>query len=103
MRSTIRRLIELGPLPDESAEVATEELINEYDQLLNSIERPLTDAEAGALCRLFGNDNFYGLAWTLLHLVETAPSWPIGSCLEFPTNRWIVTLRERARRANHVL
>ncbi|MEU0382903.1 hypothetical protein [Streptomyces chartreusis] len=49
------------------------EVISETQRLLERIPKPVTDDEAQALATLFGPDNCFGLAWTLLHLIETAP------------------------------
>jgi hypothetical protein len=90
VRQEIHELVKLGPLPDEQANV---ERIAEYERLLLSISRPVTDEEAKALVGLFGPDDSYGLAWTLLHLIETAPGWPIEECLQNDANQWIHRLR----------
>jgi hypothetical protein len=100
VRQEIHDLVKLGPLPDEGATV---ERIAEYERLLLSISRPVTDEEATTLAGLFGPDDCYGLAWTLLHLIETAPGWPIEECLQDDTNPWIHRLRtgvENMRRRN---
>ena len=59
-------------------------------------KKPVTDEEACALVKLFGSDDCVGLAWTLLHLIETAPGWPIESALIGLEGEWIRRLRERA-------
>jgi len=61
---------------------ASEQRLLEYEDLLHAISPPITDEETGMLVRLFGTDNCYGLAWTVVHLLETAPSWPIDKLLE---------------------
>ncbi|MDX2851185.1 hypothetical protein [Actinacidiphila glaucinigra] len=33
----------------------------------------MTDEEAHALAGCFGDDECFGVAWVLLHLIETAP------------------------------
>jgi hypothetical protein len=67
-----------------------------YQRLLASISPPLSDDEAGALATLFGPDDCFGLAWTIVHLVESAPGWPAGDNLASVENRWATVLRERA-------
>jgi len=62
------------------------------------ISKPITDDEARALVTLFGPDDCYGAAWSILHLIESAPGWPITECLINLENEWIVTLRDRAIR-----
>jgi hypothetical protein len=36
------------------------------------------------------------MAWTLVHLVESAPGWPLLGQLPDLDNPWITLLRERA-------
>ncbi|MFB9413943.1 hypothetical protein [Dactylosporangium matsuzakiense] len=66
----------MGKLPSERGEptVALEEAVERAGALLDRIERPVTDEEAEALADCFGDDLCFGLAWNLLHLIETAPS-----------------------------
>ncbi len=94
MRKEIQRLIELGRLPSEDA--ADVEMLRKYDLEYRAIERPISDEEAEALIELFGEDGCYGLASSLMHLIETAPSWPIRSCLGNVHNPWILELKARA-------
>ena len=96
MRQAVRELVALGPLPDEEAE---EELIKRYEEPLLRITEPVTDEEARALVGLFGPDDCYGLAWTLLHLIETAPNWALEECLQDDGNEWIRWLRQRVENA----
>src|SRR5947208_1579637 len=73
VRRAVAELVAMGPLPDEKhAEV---EALRRREELLAAIDRPLTDEEAAALVGLFGPDACYGAAWSIRHLVETAPSW----------------------------
>jgi hypothetical protein len=92
MRKPIYDLLELGPFPSYKANA---ELIDKYERLISSIKPPVTDEEATALVKMFGPDDCYGLAWTLLHLIETAPGWPIKDCL-YGDNEWVNTMRTRA-------
>lgn len=98
MRKAVIDLVKLGPLPD-SASIDPEQL-ERYHRLFVEIAKPLTDEEACALVKLLGPDECFGAAWTLLHLIETAPGWPIMSCLENAKNVWVSQLRERAEMAN---
>lgn len=45
-----------------------------------------------------GSTKCYGLARTVLRLIETAPCWPLVECLNDTTNEWIERLRMRAVR-----
>ena len=96
MRPEVKRLVELGPLPSESE--ATQEELQKIEDEYRSIQRPVSDAEARALISLFGPDGRYGLASSILHLIETAPGWPLKDCLVHSENEFIVSLRERAER-----
>jgi hypothetical protein len=95
MREEVIDLINHGPLP--SSRVATVEWLKRHEEIFNRIARPLTDEEACKLVALFGPDDCFGAAWALLHLIETAPSWPIHSCLTETDNEWIRRLRARAQ------
>jgi len=96
MRPEIARLVELGGFPSE--EDATLEFLRQAEETLRGISQPLSNVEARALVGLFGPDSCFGLAWSVLHLVETAPGWPLQDCLENSENEWITLLRDRAVR-----
>ncbi len=96
VRREVADFVALGPLPDESAD---EGVITTHQTLLQKIKRPVTDEEAALLIRAFGPDDCYGLAWTLLHLVESAPTGvPLGSKPGDSANQWLRRLWERAHR-----
>jgi hypothetical protein len=61
----IEAFVAMGPLPAEG--VATVDEIAERQRLLEHIEHPLSDHEASLLATVFGPDNGFGLAWTMLH------------------------------------
>jgi len=97
MRTAITNLVALGQLPTEGS--ATVERMRQFEEALRSIDPPLTDSEAEALVPLFGRDGCFGLAWSLVHLIESAPGWPITACLERTQSEWAQRLRERATAA----
>ena len=101
MRQEVTNLIELGILPLEDA--ATAELVQDFESRYQSITRPVSDDEARALIRMFNSDGCFGLASSLMHLIETSPSWPIAECLENAANQWVVELKDRAIRGGHIL
>lgn len=94
MQQAISELEKLGPLPSSKSRDLT--ILKKYQELIASIRPPVTDEDARALVRLFGPDECFGLAWSMLHLVESAPGWPLVDCLEGSDNEWIVRLRQRA-------
>jgi hypothetical protein len=100
MRKEVQELSNLGPLPD--CETAEKEQLKMYESLLSSVTPPISDAEARSLVHLFGPDECYGLAWTLLYLIEIAPGWPLHDCLQDTNNPWHERLRLRAERRAHV-
>jgi len=100
VRKEVEELQKMGPPPPTAEAIAFKlvGLVEKYERLLSSIEKPVTDEEARALTGILGEDDFFGLCWTLIHLIETAPSWPIDDCLENAGNEWIERLKERAAR-----
>jgi hypothetical protein len=92
LRKEVLELARLGILPNNRA---GEALVSKYEILLASITPPITNDEARVLVKLFGTDDGFGLAWTLLHLVESAPDWPIKECLE-GENKWVKLLCVRS-------
>jgi hypothetical protein len=94
MQQAISALLVLGPLPSSAA--ATVPTMQAFEEQLSNVQTPITDEEASALVKLFGPDDCFGLAWTLLHLIETAPGWPVESALVGLEGEWIDRLRERA-------
>jgi hypothetical protein len=96
MRSEIKRLVLLGPLPPESE--ASVEQLRQVETLLLSVTKPVSNEEARVLVNLFGSDGCFGLAWSVLHLIESAPGWPLPDCLVNSSNEWVASLRDRATR-----
>ncbi len=96
IRREVSDFASLGPLPDENADEA---VIAAHQRCLSQIESPVSDEEAELLIRLFGPDDCYGLAWTLLHLVESAPGGtPLTAEPDHTANEWLRRLWQRSRR-----
>lgn len=96
IRPEVGELVELGAFP--ASKGADLNLIKRQQELLKCVTPPISDAEARALVKLFGPDDYYGLSWTLLHLIEGAPNWPLTDCLMNPANEWVNRLSERVAR-----
>jgi hypothetical protein len=97
---TVRQVVEnfaaLGTLPDEKSSQA--EVLRSQERL-ERIQRPVSDAEAALLVKCFGPDESFGLAWMLLHLIESAPGGiPLSSAPSAGANQWITLLWERSHR-----
>lgn len=98
IRQAVHDLSNLGQLPPEVD--ACEQALDAIGSLVLQIEAPLSDDEARLLCKVFGpEDSCFGLAWSLLHLIETAPGWPLPDCLSEPRNEWTDRLKRRADNA----
>jgi len=94
MQDAINALLRLESLP--SSATATVSTVQTFEEQLSKVKAPVTEEEACALVQLFGPDDCFGLAWILLHLIETAPGWPIESALHGQEGEWIDRLRKRA-------
>ena len=94
MRPEVTHLVSKGPLPSSKAGVKQ---IKEWHEAFEKIKAPISDEEAKALTALFPGteDDCFGLGWSLLHLVETCPHWPLHDCLHDVGRPWIARLRQR--------
>lgn len=101
VRIEVEKLISLGKLPSEDN--ATTQQLQEIDAALKAIVLPISNQEAAALVTIFGDDGCFGIAYSLVHLIETAPGWPLRLCLNNSENRWMVELRDRAIRGGFTL
>lgn len=99
MRREVIELRNLGPLPSWKIAVREDqrELLERYELFVTSIPKPVTDEEARILVGLFGPDDCFGLEWSLVGLVETAPGWPLADCLENTDNEWIQGLEAASK------
>ncbi|MEV5787617.1 hypothetical protein AB0L42_42705 [Streptomyces sp. NPDC052287] len=70
MRPEVQAFVADGHLPDSDAD---EEEIDRRVNQLEAISARVTADEAHALAACFGSDDCYGVAWSLLHLIETSP------------------------------
>ena len=95
-RLEVKHLVSMGQLPPEPG--ADPAMVDEFHRAIKAIYRPVSTEEAGALLTVFGSDSCYGVAWTLLHLIETAPESPLKTEPSTDANEWIKRLWERAHR-----
>src|SRR5690348_11206331 len=94
IRPEVDRLVSMGPLPPENKPDPA--LVDASGDAAKAIARPVTTEEAEALLTVFGPDDCFGLAWTLLHLIETAPESPIRSEPPSDAIKWVRYVWERA-------
>ena len=97
IRKEVQELADLGRFPLE--EGSSEEQVAVHERALPKILGPVSDEEARVLVGLFPEKgSTFGLAWQLVHLIETAPGWPLADVLDgASTNEWIAHLRQTAR------
>ena len=68
MQPAVEELMKLGALPcSQNTNLAK---LEKFQNLLNEIEKPISDDEARALILLFGPDDCFGICWALLHLMK---------------------------------
>lgn len=97
IRPEVQELLNLGAFPPSSA--ADEKDVARRASLLQAISPPVSVSEAAALLSCFGPDETFGLAWELVHLIETAPGGvPIAAKPPASANEWVARLWDRARR-----
>lgn len=96
VRQQVIDLVKLGAFPASKAATDT---IETQEKILLGITKPVTDDEARELVKLFGPDDYFGLVWSVIHLVETAPGWPLSDCLADQSNEWVELLATRAENA----
>ena len=103
MRQEVLELAKMGPLPSCGVAIREDqrERLERYGLLISAIQKPVTDEEARVLTSLFGPDDCFGVEWTLIGLVESAPGWPLEQCLQDTSNEWIRILRQRIENAFH--
>jgi len=98
MRQAVIELDKLGPLPSSKSILDNpngEVLLKKYEELITSIQPPITDDEARVLVGILGSDECFGAEWPLIHLIETAPSWPLEDCLVDTSNEGVTHLKQR--------
>jgi hypothetical protein len=95
MHPAVTRLATLGTLPAETN--ASPSALREREELVAQVKPPITNDEARMLVRLLGDaeDSCFGLKWTMLHLIESTPGWPLRDALD-GDKPWQRLLADRA-------
>lgn len=103
MREPVRRFLDLGQMPDEDDHTIKQSDIDVVGEALAALPKPCDDDEALALLDAFppADGTCFGLAWTLLHHIETAPNWPRWEALD-DRSWWVSRLRHRAENGRQV-
>lgn len=95
MREAVKHLVLLGAMPSSAAPI---DEIETFERYLAQVTTPLTVKEAEELASLLPDDvdHVFGLAWTLLHLIETAPAPAVKERPDDSAGYWIRLLFQRA-------
>lgn len=93
MQSAILALTKLGALP--RCEDAHDDWLAKFQSYLLEIEQPVSNEDAAELAKLLGPDDCFGMAWTLVHAIETAPGWPLEEAISEANETWKNILRDR--------
>ncbi len=93
IRDDVAAFLAIAPLP--ASKLADQVHLERLTDLLMKIEPPVSREEAIRLASAFGPDECFGLAWTLVHLVESAPGGPPLDAIPESDSEWIMLLRER--------
>ncbi|MBX3595645.1 hypothetical protein [Sphingomonas sp.] len=94
MQIKVSELVRYGSLP--RADEAEPEFLEGFQSLLLDVVRPVTDEEAIELTKLLGPDDCYGIAWTLVHIIEEAPGWPLKQAILAAPAEWAGVLDSRS-------
>ena len=98
LQPAVQELVTLGPLPhvdDPKWDITP----NRWEEWINKIEKPVSDDDATALCGICGVDLSYGLGWSILYAIETAPSWPIVEAINLAPPYWKESMTRACRNA----
>ena len=99
MSSDVQAIVALGRMPSDEDE-PDEGGIWRWQRALDALDAPLTAEEAVPLLECFPPDGSttFGLAWTLLHAIESAP-YNAGFVEQLDDRSpWVRLLRDRAIR-----
>lgn len=96
VRKEVNDFVVMAPLPDSRS--ADQEQMERLTDALLRITAPVSREEAVLLASTFGPDECFGLAWTLVHLIDSAPGGAPVDRLPRSDDEWIEFLRQRATR-----
>ena len=96
MRTEVLELVSLGRLPEDATATLPE--VQSFEIALQKIKPPVSNEEALALLSVLpvGQASCFGLAWSIVHLVETATGWPLPQARVQTANPWVRSMLERA-------
>lgn len=99
VRPLINEMQQLGSMPTDQEADADEARADRWEELVTALNAQgnVTVPEARVLVQLLPVDetDCYGVAWTLLHVIESASEWPDQTALDAVSGPWGERLRER--------
>jgi hypothetical protein len=103
LRPSVAELVALGRMPTDQQADAEPVKADRWEAVVGELYAAgdVTDAEAAALVQLLPEDDSdsYGVAWTLVHVIESAPGWPVQA-LSQADGPWADVLRQRLANAS---
>jgi hypothetical protein len=105
MRKEVTELEKMGALPHFQLILDNPEgeaLLKKYEELITSIQPPVTDDEARVLVGVLGPGDCFGVEWALIHLIETAPGWPLEDCLVDTDSQGVESLKQRVENSRRL-
>jgi hypothetical protein len=87
-------------MPTDAEAVSDSPLVEQWESLLEQLEsQGVTALEAESLLSAFPSDDSdcFGLAWTLVHILEASEGWPPALALSKASGPWAEILRNRLR------
>jgi hypothetical protein len=86
-------------MPAEAPDIE-DSVLSTWASAIDDLELPLNDDEAIALLSWFpaDDDTVFGLAWSLLHAIETAPYGVSFICALDDRSWWVAFFKQRAIR-----
>lgn len=93
IREAVTHFASLGPLDGVKL---TDEKIDQLEKSLEKIIVPISNEEANILLASFGTDDCFGLAWSLIHIIETADKCPVKIKPIGESNEWVHLLWQRS-------
>jgi hypothetical protein len=99
IRAEVAAFLAIAPL--SASQHSDDQHLERLSDLLLRIPSPVSREEALRLSAAFGPDDCFGLAWTLLHLIESAPGGAPLDAIPKSENEWILRLRARHARSRH--
>jgi hypothetical protein len=97
--AAVRRVLSIGRLPSDDSDPDCA-LLGEWQSALDAVDSPVTEEEAVALvgCLPPDESTAFGLAWTLVHIIESAAIGPAFIASLDERSWWTMQLRDRLNR-----